>query len=165
MMVVQSDMVPLIYSPQVVARPLGPVGRLLAVAVSLTCLAGLGTAALLKPNPTGLGTHTALGMAPCGFQQWTGIPCPTCGMTTSWAWFARGNLAASLWVQPMGTVLAVMAVFGFWSGLYIAFTARPAHLLLSYVPSGYIVRWLATFAILAWIWKIYIQLHHLDGWR
>jgi hypothetical protein len=158
-------MVPLIYSPQLVTRRMGPVGRLVATGLSLTCLAGLVTAAMLTPNPSGLGTHTALGMAPCGFQQWTGIPCPTCGMTTSWAWFVRGNLAASLWVQPMGAVLAILTVFLFWSGLYVAVSGRPAHELLSHVPSGYIVRWLLTFAILAWIWKIFIQLHHLDGWR
>jgi hypothetical protein len=133
--------------------------------VSLTCLAMLVTAAVVKPNPTGLGTHTALGMAPCGFQQWSGIPCPSCGMTTSWAWFARGNIAASLWVQPMGTLLAVLAVFGFWGGLYIAISGRPAHQLLWLVPGGYIARWFVTVAILAWIWKIFIQLHHLDGWR
>jgi hypothetical protein len=86
-------------------------------------------------------------------------------MTTSWSWFARGNLAASLWVQPMGTILALGAAAAFWAGLYVAVTRRPAHRLIAYLPGGYITGSLLTLAFLAWVWKIYIQLHHLDGWH
>ncbi len=62
-----------------------------------------------------MGTHAALGMPPCTFPMLTGYPCPTCGMTTSFAYFARGRLLASFHAQPAGfafaTVLAA-ALFG-----------------------------------------------------
>jgi hypothetical protein len=157
--------VPLIFSPLVKRCRVSLPGRLFASVISLLCLALLITAALLQPSPTGLGTHTALGLAPCAFQQQFGIPCPSCGMTTSWAWFARGNIVASLWIQPMGTLLAFLTAFTFWGGIYVAVTGRGAHQLLRYVPSGYIVWSLVAAALLAWLWKIFIQLDHLDGWR
>jgi hypothetical protein len=159
------DVVPLIYSPRNKPRRLGPLGRLTGLAVGLLCLAPLVTAALLRPDPSGMGTHMALGLGACSFPRMFGIPCPTCGMTTSWAWFARGDLPASLWVQPMGALLAFFAGAGFWAGLYVVATGRAAHQLMRYVPGGYIARWFLTLALLAWAWKIFIQLHHLDGWR
>jgi hypothetical protein len=157
--------VPLIYSPLAPRVRVGPGGRLFALFVSLTCLTPLVIAALVRPDPSGLGTHTQLGLGACAFQQATGIPCPSCGMTTSWAWFARGNLIASLWVQPMGTVLAFLTVTVFWAGLYIAATGRAAHHLLRYIPAGYIVRPLVVLGLLAWAWKVFLEIHHWDGWR
>jgi len=86
-------------------------------------------------------------------------------MTTSWAWLARGNLAASLWVQPMGTLLAILTGLTFWAGLYIALTGRAAHHLIRYLPAGYSFQTLLGLALLGWAWKIFIHLHHLDGWK
>ena len=157
--------VPPIFSLRVTPARLGIIGRLVALAAAAVCLVPLIIAARLTPNPTGLGTHIQLGFAPCPFDLYWGIPCPFCGMTTSWAWFVRGNLIASLWVQPMGTLLAWLAVMMFWCGLYVGLTGRGAHRLLQYAPSGYIMRGLLLAAALAWNWKIFIQLHHLDGWH
>lgn len=139
-------------------------GRLAALGVALGCLALLFTAALLTPSPDGTGSHTALGLPPCQFMQRTGLPCPSCGMTTSWAWFVRGNLPASLYVQPMGTALAVGAVFCFWTGVYVAATGRPVYRLLRVLPSRYYFAPLAVLAICAWGWKIFIHLTGRDGW-
>ncbi|MBN1505362.1 MAG: DUF2752 domain-containing protein, partial [Sedimentisphaerales bacterium] len=54
---------------------------------------------------------------PCGMKQRTGLPCPTCGMTTAVLAFARGDLPTSFYVQPAGaflcTLLAVVAFFAF----------------------------------------------------
>jgi hypothetical protein len=141
------------------------IARASALAASLGCLALLVTAAKLIPSPTGIGTHTELMMAPCAFLARTGLPCPTCGMTTSFAWFVRGNWLASFYVQPMGFVVAILAVATFWAGLYIALTGRPIHRLLRFVPPRYYGVPLTAFAILAWAWKIYIHLHGLDGWN
>jgi hypothetical protein len=160
-----AESVPLIFSPPVRRQTLAWSGRLLAVAISLACLAVLVTAALLTPNPNGFGTHEQMGFAACSWLNIFGIPCPFCGMTTSFAWFVRGNIAASLWVQPMGTLLAWIAVASVWGGLYIAVTGRPAHRLLRYIPSGYIYKGLLLAAGLAWSWKVFIHVHHLDGWR
>jgi hypothetical protein len=79
--------------------------------VSALGLAGvLGTARLLEPDPRGFGTHTQLGLAPCAFAQITGRPCPTCGMTTAFAWFARGRFDLSWRANAAGSVLAPACV-------------------------------------------------------
>ncbi len=156
--------VPVIYSPRVVVERLSLFGRATALASSVGCLALLITAAKLIPSPTGVGTHTELTMPPCAFLARTGVPCPTCGMTTSFAWFVRGNWLASFYVQPMGFVLAMLAVAVFWAGLYIAVSGRGIHRLLRFIPPRYYGVPLTTWAILAWAWKIYIHLHGLDGW-
>jgi hypothetical protein len=86
-------------------------------------------------------------------------------MTTSFAYFSRGNLLASLYVQPMGMVLAALTVAAFWTSLYIALTGRPALRLLQLIPAGYYFLPLMFFGIAAWGWKIFIHLHGIDGWR
>ena len=75
------------------------------------CLLVLVIASQLTPSPAGYGSHTGypLRLQSCVFMDRTGLPCPSCGMTTSFCWFVRGNVAASVYVQPMGAVLAAMA--------------------------------------------------------
>ena len=36
----------------------------------------------------------------CGFKQDTGLPCPTCGMTTSTLAFAQGKILEAFYIQP-----------------------------------------------------------------
>ncbi|MEM6393340.1 MAG: DUF2752 domain-containing protein [Planctomycetota bacterium] len=93
-------------SPTGILQPHEP-QRLLALAIFLPAAALLTTAALLSPNPNGHGTHTSLGLAPCGLLQATGIPCPTCGMTTAFALAADASLLQSLLTQPLGFLLAL----------------------------------------------------------
>jgi hypothetical protein len=133
--------------------------------IGLGCLAVLGVAASIKPSPTGVGTHTQLGLQACQFLHTTGLPAPSCGMTTSFAWFVRGNLLASLYVQPMGMVLAALTVMTFWLGLYIAATGKPAYRLVTMIPYRYTLMPMLAWAIIAWGWKIFIHLHGIDGWK
>lgn len=138
--------------------------RLIAATVAAGCLAVLITAAVIEPNRTGLGTHARLGLQSCQFEKQTGLPCPSCGMTTSFAWFARGNLRASLYVQPMGTVLAILTGFTFWIAIYLAITGRSAHRLLRFIPARYYLMPLLAMGLIAWAWKIFIHLRGIDGW-
>ena len=140
-------------------------GRLLSAAIAAACLAVLITAAVLAPSPSGVGTHTALGLQPCQFLARTGLPCPGCGMTTSFSWFARGNIEASLYVQPMGMVLAILCAATFWAAAYVAVSARPVHRLAQRIPPRYYLWYLPSLAIVAWAWKIWIRVHHVDGWH
>jgi hypothetical protein len=139
-------------------------GRAFALMVSMGCLGVLITAAKLNPSGTGVGSHRQLGLRECQFEAQTGLPCPTCGMTTSFAHFVRGQIPASLWVQPMGTVLALLTTMVFWGGLYIAVTGRPAYRLLNLIPAKYYLWLLLVFGVVAWAWKIWIHVSGRDGW-
>jgi hypothetical protein len=140
------------------------VERLLAAAVALSCAVVLIIAARLVPSPTGVGTHTAMGLVRCEFLARTGIPCPSCGMTTSFSHFAHGNILASIYVQPMGAALALLTAAGFWVSLYIAITGKPALRLMRLIPARYYLLPLMFLAVAAWGWKIFIHLHGIDGW-
>jgi hypothetical protein len=78
------------------------------LAIGLAAL--LAVARALQPNPQGRGTHQQLGLPPCTFMALFGRPCPTCGMTTSWAYLVRGRVAAALWCNTSGTLLGMWAV-------------------------------------------------------
>src|SRR5437764_1782260 len=139
-------------------------GRVVALTVAMACLGVLVIAARLNPSKTGLGSHRQLGLQECQFESRTGIPCPTCGMTTSFAHFVRGQILASFWVQPMGTILALLTTMAFWAALYIAISARPAHRLLNLIPARYYLLPLLALLVLAWAWKIWIHVTGRDGW-
>jgi hypothetical protein len=97
---------------------------LIAIAVALT---GVFVAAFrIHPydedgKPRTMSTHTQLGMPPCNFVVMTGKPCPSCGMTTSFALLVRGDLVASARANWVGSVIcvlwALMLVWALASGL------------------------------------------------
>ena len=59
-------------------------------------------------NPRTMSTHTQLGMPPCNFVVLTGKPCPSCGMTTSFALLVRGDVIASARANWVGSVICVL---------------------------------------------------------
>lgn len=159
-----SESVPIIYTRAASPSRAGPFARLLSLGIALACLTVLTVAAYVQPNRAGLGSHSSLGLPQCGFLQTTNLPCPSCGMTTSFSHFVRGNVLASVYVQPMGAVLAAMACACVWAGLYIAFTGRPAFRLLRLLPGRYYLMSLFGLALAAWAWKIMLRLNGWDGW-
>ena len=81
-----------------------------AVAISL-----LVTARCLEPATEGFGTHQALGLPPCNFRLMFDVPCPACGMTTSWSLLTRGRFVESIHANVGGFLMGLAAaVFGFW---------------------------------------------------
>ena len=79
--------------------------------VAAACLAGLLVVARrLEPDPRGFGTHTQLGLPPCAFLAVTGRLCPTCGMTTSFAWLTRGRIDRSWQANPAGCLYALLTI-------------------------------------------------------
>ncbi|HEX2971142.1 MAG TPA: DUF2752 domain-containing protein [Tepidisphaeraceae bacterium] len=156
--------VPAIYSPRLQRARMSWRERLGALGVASGALAVLGAAWVIHPDPSGVGTHHQLGLDACELLVRTGVPCITCGMTTSFSYFVRGQLLASLYTQPMGTLLAFLAALSVWAGLYIAFTGRPAHRLLRLIPWRYYLIPLFTLAVLGWGWKIAIHVTGHDGW-
>ena len=73
-------------------------------------VAMFGVAAWLKPDPSGQGTHRQLGLPPCTFVVLFELPCPSCGMTTSWSHVVRGQIVSALRANIGGTLLAAMAI-------------------------------------------------------
>ncbi|MDO8304047.1 MAG: DUF2752 domain-containing protein [Sedimentisphaerales bacterium] len=47
---------------------------------------------------------------PCGFKVRFGLPCPSCGMTTSVLAFARGDIVQSLYIQPAAAAMCGMLI-------------------------------------------------------
>jgi hypothetical protein len=92
------------------AQPLGWSIRAALLGAAALLLGLLGLARRLEPDPRGFGTHTQLGMPPCMFATLTGRLCPTCGMTTSFAWFTRGRIDRSWQANPAGCVFALLTV-------------------------------------------------------
>lgn len=79
--------------------------------LALALLAVFAVAAWINPyNADGsartLATHQQLGLPPCNFYFITGLPCPACGMTTSFALLMHGDLRSSLRANAVGTLLA-----------------------------------------------------------
>lgn len=149
---------PPIYATLDGPRRLPLASRLVAAAAAGGCLAVLLTAAWLRPNSAGLGTHTQLGFAPCGFELRSGIPCPTCGMTTSVSLLVHGRIGASLYTQPMGFAIGLLLAVVFWGGLWEAASGRALHRLLRWAKPLWLVSGFLGLVVAAWMWTIYIHL-------
>ncbi|MBX3357665.1 MAG: DUF2752 domain-containing protein [Phycisphaeraceae bacterium] len=106
--------------PRTVVRTASFGNRLLAAGVAVACLALLAVASTLSPASNGHGTHMQLGLAPCGWAVATGYPCPTCGMTTSFAAAVRAHPWDAIRAQPMGFLLALVTAVVFWGALHTA---------------------------------------------
>jgi hypothetical protein len=61
-------------------------------------------------SPRSMATHRQMGLPPCTFYQTTGLPCPSCGMTTSFALLMHGDVMNSLRANAVGTLLAVFCL-------------------------------------------------------
>lgn len=60
-------------------------------------------------------THRQLGMRPCTVKAQFGIPCPSCGMTSSFALLAHGDVLNALRANFAGVLLAIfLAIFAVW---------------------------------------------------
>jgi hypothetical protein len=75
--------------------------------IGLPCWLVLAVAAWVHPDSRGYNTHTQLGLSPCAMPAVTGMPCPTCGMTTAFAHMARGHVIAAVQTQAFGAALFV----------------------------------------------------------
>jgi hypothetical protein len=128
--------------------------RGLLIATGCVLLGLLVTAARLEPDPRGLGTHQRLGLPPCTFYSLTGLRCPSCGMTTSWAYLTRGRLLAAVQANLGGALAGlVAAVVGPWmlcSGVRGRWVVRAPDANWSLVIAGFLL--VATIA--DWVYRL-----------
>ncbi len=83
--------------------------RASGAAILVACTGLFAAASWLDPARGSTDSLEQFGLPPCGMLVRWGVPCPTCGMTTSFALAARGQLASAFHAQPAGLALAVAA--------------------------------------------------------
>ena len=111
----------------------------------------------LEPSVRGIGTHEQLGLPPCPFFHLTGIPCPGCGLTTSFAHAARLNFYEALVAQPFGLLLFVILTLSIpFSIILLRYRINLSQLLIPRVKAiaTYL---LIVFCLISWIYKIVVM--------
>ena len=90
--------------------------------VFVCSVAVLVLAAWLTPDPSGVGTHTQLGLKPCIAVSLLNLPCPMCGMTTTFSLMADLRPFEAFRNQPFGAFLFLVTTgLSVVSGLEIFF--------------------------------------------
>ena len=126
----------------------------LVQALLLTTLAGmLALGVALEPSPAGVGTHCRLGLPPCGMLVTTGRPCPTCGVTTSFALAAHGRFLDSLVNQPFGLICFGLVVAGLVLLTATLVTGRSLLPLLTVTGVAVPAVTLLVLALISWAYK------------
>jgi len=126
--------------------------RRIAAAVIFTAVAAFfGIFAVAAHNNTDMGRWLGY----CGFKQRTGLPCPTCGMTTATLAFAGGHIGEAFYIQPAWALicsgLVIAAVFAFVTAVF-AIDFRFIDTFFSKVKLRYIIA--ALIVILAAGWAV-----------
>src|SRR5262249_23395431 len=84
--------------------------RVLLVLMALGLAAVFAVAIYLDPYRGGqalrMETHRQLGLPECTFKEMTKLPCPSCGMTTSFALVVRGDVWNAVQANVVGALLA-----------------------------------------------------------
>lgn len=122
--------------------------------IALGALGVLLLAALMRPSEDGHGTHTQMGLPECAWAVSLDMPCMTCGMTTSFAHAAHGDLLGSLLTQPMGFVLVLGSAMTVWGGAHAAIGGARLGPLLGLMSSKWLIWSLVAMTGAAWIYKI-----------
>lgn len=112
-------------------------------------------ARLLSPSPNGLGTHQQLGLPPCFFHQITGIPCPTCGMTTSFAHTMRLHFYEAFMTQPFGMLACLLTILLIPLSLLMMRRRVPWMKVMTARGSNAVMFGLVALFVLAWVYKIW----------
>ncbi len=141
-------------------------GALLAMAAGLVTVFVIGFC--LNPyddngRPMFSETHLKLGLPPCQFRALTGVPCPSCGMTTSFTWLMHGDLRNSLRANAVGTVLAVFCLALIPWSLACALRGRPFFV----VSFDRAVTWVVIIFLVLLLtrWFIVLGLSWWNGWH
>ena len=98
--------------------------RVIGATLAVPAAVVLGTALWLEPDPSGVGTHQQLGLGGCTVLTTFGVPCPMCGMTTTFTHLAHLHVVDGVVNQPFGVVLFGLTVLGLLTGA--ADLVRPA---------------------------------------
>ncbi len=137
-------------------------GSLVGVALGLTAL--FAVAASLNPfqsdgSARRMETHRQLGLPECTFKQVTHLPCPSCGMTTSFALTMHGDLADAFRANAVGVLLALtllamipwcVASAFFQRTLFVQSAERALMIFVVGLLSLMLVRWAVVVGMKVW---------------
>jgi hypothetical protein len=98
------------------ARPARIQDRMVGLALAAPTGAVLAIARSLSPSPLGHSTHRQLGLGGCTILTAFGVPCPMCGMTTTFTHLAHLQPVHGTWNQPFGLVLFTLTALAFVLG-------------------------------------------------
>jgi hypothetical protein len=124
------------------------------IALGLVSSVVLIAARLLRPSSQGVGTHEQLGLPPCAFLHFTGIPCPSCGLTTSFAHAARLHFYEALIAQPFGLILFCLTALSVPLSLYLIYTRVSGARLFYSARFNKAMYIMIALYLLGWLYKI-----------
>ena len=114
----------------------------------------------LTPDPSGIGTHQQLGLTECGIITLFDIPCPMCGMTTTFTHLAHFQVWEGFVNQPYGTFLFLLNLYTIYIGFLELISPNKRHVtfirMLEQRETWTLVI-LGGGLILSWIYKIAIH--------
>ncbi len=103
----------------------------------------------LNPKSGSLsGTHQQLFLPPCYFYAVTKIPCPTCGITTSFSYLTKQKIKMAFLANPFGPLLYLLILLTILYLLAAIITNRKIRLKLT-------LRGVLFFLLLAWCAKLF----------
>ena len=135
--------------------------RLLGLLVAAISGAVLGLAWWLQPATEGVGTHQQLGLPACAWPARFGIPCPTCGYTTSFALAAKGHFLDSFMNQPMALVAALATGCIFVASIWTILTGRTSAPIAERAAGGRFWIIVGVLGLISWGYKIAVMRNYL----
>lgn len=111
-------------------------------------------ASRLNPSPKGFGTHQQLGLPPCPFLSITGLPCPGCGLTTSFAHMARFHFGAALLTQPFGVYAFFLTVLLIPLSAYLINRRLSLQMAFEARAIQFTLYLTIAFFVLGWVYKL-----------
>ncbi len=134
------------------------------VLMAAVWLGVFGIAFIVNPYKDGKvwleGSHRQLGFPPCTFKELTKLPCPSCGMTSSFALAVRGDLWHSVQANFLGTALVVAGLALVPWGVMSAVKGR---ILLPWFWRHWSLKLLVGFFILMFVrWGVVLALAYWD---
>jgi hypothetical protein len=142
-------------SADVANAPRAGVGeRLCWTALGCANAGVLAIARRVAPDASGLGTHVQLGLPACGFLASTGLPCPSCGLTTAFAHMVRLNPWDAARVHPVGVPLFMVVVVAALTCGIAAALAWPLEDTLKRLRLGRVAAIICLAAVLSWFARL-----------
>jgi hypothetical protein len=111
-------------------------------------------ARVVTPDPSGFGTHRQLGLPGCAFLALTSLPCPACGLTTSFAHMARLQITSALHANAIGVPLFALVLVSLPCSLIACACALPIAPTIQWLRVSPLLAIICVSALLSWIARV-----------